>query len=282
MKTVKEVSEVTGISIRTLRYYDEIGLLKPTALTDANYRLYDQNALERLQQICFFRELEIPLADIKAMLESPNYDRKNALLTQKSLLEHKRNRLNGLIALITDVLNGENPLNFQSFTDEDIQKILDHSLALQADDTKKSIVEKYGSIEAFQTFLTKQMKESNFHVIKLYGSKDKAVEASMQAPFHQKEMQKICEENDTIFRLFAEARKTDNEALAMEAVAKFANASKRMFRLENARYLLLKVAEDYLQTKQCPELIDRTNEQYGNGITEYIGHAIRLYYGMGK
>lgn len=65
MKTVKDVSEITGVSIRTLRYYDEIGLLKPTELTEAGYRLYDNKALEKLQEIMFFRELDIPLIDIK-------------------------------------------------------------------------------------------------------------------------------------------------------------------------------------------------------------------------
>ena len=69
MKTVKEVSEITGLTIRTLRYYDEIGLLKPTQLTDAGYRLYDNRALEKLQEIMFFRELEVPLTDIKEMME---------------------------------------------------------------------------------------------------------------------------------------------------------------------------------------------------------------------
>ncbi len=65
MKTVKNVSELTGVSIRTLRYYDEIGLLKPTKLTKAGYRLYDDKALEKLWEIMFFRELDIPLIDIK-------------------------------------------------------------------------------------------------------------------------------------------------------------------------------------------------------------------------
>ena len=60
MKTVKDVSDITGISIRTLRYYDEIGLLKPTKLTESGYRLYNNKALEQLQEIMFFRELEIP------------------------------------------------------------------------------------------------------------------------------------------------------------------------------------------------------------------------------
>lgn len=69
MKTVKDVSDITGISIRTLRYYDEIGLLKPTKLTESGYRLYNNKALEQLQEIMFFRELEIPLMDIKKIME---------------------------------------------------------------------------------------------------------------------------------------------------------------------------------------------------------------------
>ena len=84
MKTVKEVSEITGVSIRTLRYYDEIGLLKPTQLTDAGYRLYDNEAIGRLQQIVFYRELEIPLVDIKDIMENPAYDRTCALAAQRS------------------------------------------------------------------------------------------------------------------------------------------------------------------------------------------------------
>ena len=97
MKTVKDVSEISGVSIRTLRYYDEIGLLKPTELSDAGYRLYDNKALERLREIMFFKELEIPLEDIKKIMDSPNYDKEQALLTQKNLLEQKRNQLNGII-----------------------------------------------------------------------------------------------------------------------------------------------------------------------------------------
>lgn len=87
MKTVKDVSDITGISIRTLRYYDEIGLLKPTKLTESGYRLYDNKALEQLQEIMFFRELEIPLMDIKKIMENPNYDKEQVLLAQKSFLE---------------------------------------------------------------------------------------------------------------------------------------------------------------------------------------------------
>ena len=124
MKTVKDVSEITGISIRTLRYYDEIGLLKPTKLTNSGYRLYDTRALERLQEIMFFRELEIPLIDIKKIMENPNYDKEQVLLAQKKLLERKRNRLNGIIELITDVMKGVNTMSFEAFSNDDIQKLL--------------------------------------------------------------------------------------------------------------------------------------------------------------
>ena len=81
MKTVKDVSEISRVSIRTLRYYDKIGLLKPTELSDAGYRLYDNKALERLREIMFFKELEIPLEDINKIMDSPNYDKEQALLT---------------------------------------------------------------------------------------------------------------------------------------------------------------------------------------------------------
>ena len=79
MKTVKEVSTLTGISVRTLHHYDEIGLLKPTKVTEAGYRLYGDTALERLQMILLFRELQFSLKDIKAMLDSPAFNREEAL-----------------------------------------------------------------------------------------------------------------------------------------------------------------------------------------------------------
>lgn len=79
MMTVHEVSKLAGVSIRTLQYYDKIGLLHPTGYTDAGYRLYDDADLERLQRILLFRELEFPLKDIKAIINSPDFDRSKAL-----------------------------------------------------------------------------------------------------------------------------------------------------------------------------------------------------------
>ena len=71
MKTVHEVSKISGVSVRALHHYDAIGLLKPTAVTEAGYRLYDDAAIARLQSILLFRELEFPLKSIKAIIEHP-------------------------------------------------------------------------------------------------------------------------------------------------------------------------------------------------------------------
>lgn len=75
MRTISQVAELTDISIRTLQYYDEIGLLKPSELTQSGYRLYDDEALQKLQQILFFRELDFKLKDIREIIEKPDFDR---------------------------------------------------------------------------------------------------------------------------------------------------------------------------------------------------------------
>ena len=86
MMTVKEVSKLTGVSVRTLQYYDKIGLMKPTEYTASGYRLYDDTALETLQQILLFKELEFPLKEIKEILTRPDFDRSKALEQQITLL----------------------------------------------------------------------------------------------------------------------------------------------------------------------------------------------------
>ena len=79
MMTVNEVSKLAGVSIRTMQYYDSIGLLKPAEYTESGYRLYDDTAMERLQQILLFRELEFPLKEIKEIVTRPDFDKEKAL-----------------------------------------------------------------------------------------------------------------------------------------------------------------------------------------------------------
>ena len=105
---IKEFAELTGVSVRTLHYYDEIGLLKPSHVDEQNgYRFYGETSLERMQEILFYRELDFPLKSIAEILASPNYDKQKALAEQKMLLTIKKNRLERLIAALEQAEKGE-------------------------------------------------------------------------------------------------------------------------------------------------------------------------------
>lgn len=123
MQTVNEVSKQTGVSVRTLHYYDAIDLLKPAKITKAGYRLYDDAALRRLQSILLFRELEFSLKDIKKILDSPDFDLKEALSQQIRLLELRRSHLDGLISFARNIQKkGENDMDFQVFDKTEINR----------------------------------------------------------------------------------------------------------------------------------------------------------------
>ncbi len=279
MKTVKDVSEITGVSIRTLRYYDEIGLLKPTELTEAGYRLYDNKALEKLQEIMFFRELEIPLADIKEMMENPDYDREQALSAQKTLLEHKRNRLNGIIELIADVTKGVNTMSFEAFNNEDVQKIIDHTLSCMSKESIDMQVEEYGSMEKFREHLSSGFANEQVvaDLLKWYGSKEKAMEAVMQATGDPGEIKEEQEENEKIYRRFMAAKENGDKELEHSAVEMLAENYKKMFALDNARNILLDLAKEYLRNGKLAEV---TDSQFGTGCSAYVAQAIQGYYGV--
>jgi len=125
MKTVKQISSLTGVSVRTLHHYDSIGLLKPTAVTEAGYRLYDDDALHRLRQILLYRELGFPLKDIQALLDAPEDVRREALDDHIRQLDARRQRLQDKISMaaimmVTEVKN----MDFQQF---DAKKMDDYS-----------------------------------------------------------------------------------------------------------------------------------------------------------
>lgn len=128
MKTVKQISRLAGISVRTLHYYDEINLLKPSQITDAGYRLYDDTALERLHSILLFRELKFELKEIKAILDSPGFDTQKALREQIKLLELQRNRLDKIIISARKILTkGAETMSFSAFDKTEIEKYSDEA-----------------------------------------------------------------------------------------------------------------------------------------------------------
>ena len=141
MMTVKEVSKLTGVSIRTLHYYDKIGLLHPSEVTDAGYRKYSESELARLQQILLFRELEFSLKDIRAILDSPGFDQKKALEQQIRLLNLKKEHLDSLILLAREIKStGGRKMDFKAFD------------TAQIDEYAKKAKEEWGKTAAYQEY----------------------------------------------------------------------------------------------------------------------------------
>ena len=141
MMTVNEVSKLTGISVRTLHYYDEIGLLHPAKVLDTGYRLYDDESLKRLQQIMLFRELEFPLKEIKKIIDNPNFETGRALENQIELLSLKRDHLENLIQHARELQKKEeSKMEFKAF---DKSKI---------DEYSKRAKEQWGETAAYKEF----------------------------------------------------------------------------------------------------------------------------------
>ena len=279
MKTVKDVSEIAGVSIRPLRYYADIGLLKPPELTEAGYRLYNDKALEKLQEIMFYGELEIPLSDIKIILENPFYDKKQALLAQKALLEQKRNRLNGIIELISDVVKGVNTMSFEAFSKEEIEAIVEHTLAHMSPEGKESQIKQFGSEEKYRAYLIQgfQNEKAVNDILRWYGSKEKVLEAILESDVETSNIEEQQNTNELIYQKFVKAKEQDDSVLAEEAVKELAELYKDMFKMDNSRNILLDLANEYVSFDKMKKV---TDEQYGEGAAEYIAKAIKRYYGI--
>ena len=145
MRTVNEVSKLTGVSIRTLHYYDEIALLSPTSITESGYRLYDDTALERLQHIMLFRELEFPLKDIKEIVNGSNFDRNKALEQQIQLLTLKKEHIENLITFARGIQGvGVKNMDFSAF---DAKKLDEYAAQAKAS---------WGKTEAYKEFEEKE------------------------------------------------------------------------------------------------------------------------------
>ncbi len=146
LMSVHEVATLTDITARTLHYYDEIGLLKPAKVTEAGYRMYDDAALGRLQNILLFRELEFPLKEIKAILDSPDFDPSEAIAQQIRLLELQYKHLGELIAFTREIQKkGAAAMNFDVFDKSEIEKY------------EEEVKAKWGNTKAYQEYRQKDI-----------------------------------------------------------------------------------------------------------------------------
>lgn len=156
MRTVTQVSKLTGISVRTLHYYDEIGLLKPTMSSESGYRLYDDEAMEKLEQVLYFREFDFPLKEIKEILSHPDYDRNAVFESQRKMIQIKRDRFNRMLENIDQILKGENTMNFDVFSKEEMEDIFHSMMEHMSKEQTESIQSKYGSMEEYENYFMNQ------------------------------------------------------------------------------------------------------------------------------
>ncbi len=151
MRTVNEVSKLTGASVRTLHHYDAIGLLKPTKVTEAGYRLYDDTALERLQNILLFRELQFPLKEIKTILDNTAFDPQEALEQQIHLLEMQQQHIQELIAFAREIQRkGVRQMKFDVFDNSEMEQY------------KEEAKKKWGETKAYQEFTQREQAGQGF------------------------------------------------------------------------------------------------------------------------
>ncbi len=283
MRTISQVAELTGISPRTLQYYDEIGLLKPSELTQSGYRLYDEGTLQKLQQILFFKELGFKLKEIKEILQKPDFDRIKAFKKQKELLLLKRNRINRLIQLLSRLEEGEQCMSFKEFDLSDYIKALEDFKNTSTDD----IIKHWGSVENFDMFIQK-IKDDEAEVAKLaikqFGSVEKYTEAMKHNLEHFSELMdnwqsQIPEEmraDDKFLKLAShkgEDVTSDSIQNLVKEIITYArgNAPSELIG-DDKQYCNMIIelySNDYLKTV--------TDTKYGAGSCDYIVEAFRSY-----
>jgi len=280
MRTVKELSDLTGISVRTLHYYDEIGLLAPTQKSDAGYRLYDDKALETLQQILFFREFDIPLKEIKAVMENPALDKNQILQMQRKMLAAKKERMERLIASIDRILKGDNAMDFKVFGKSELEDMYHSMTANMSEGQKAVFIEQYGSMEEWKkNFLEKASGEAaqkNFQkVVEWYGSKEKALETSRN-PQNPEIFSAYQNRLQTVLKKLSEKKGQNvNSFQVKELVGEYDFVTKQMFQLPDASPMVLELAASY---RTNPEIQAAQDIIYGKGATEFIGEAIEAFY----
>ena len=238
---ISEVAKLTGITVRTLHYYDEIGLLKPSEITEAGYRLYSREDLDILQQILFFRELDFPLSQIKEIMNNPNYDKEEALKKQKELLIQQRQRIEGLIKLIEKRIEGDNNMSFKEFDMNEIEE--------NKKKYAKEVKERWGTSKAYEE---SEKKTSSYNKEK-WGD--------------------INQETSEIFKGFAELRNSDpGSEEVQELVRRWQKyITDNFYTCTNE--ILSGLGLMYVEDERFKENLDKN----GEGTAKLMAEAIKIY-----
>ena len=279
MRTVKEISDLTGISVRTLHYYDEIGLLKPTEKSDAGYRLYDDKALETLQQILFFRAFDISLKEIKAVLDNPALDRNQILQVQRKMLVTKKERMERLIASIDDILKGENKMDFTIFTKTEVEEMFQTMLEHMPENMRNIAIKEFGSIEQWkkhymEVVSSEEMQKGYAKVVEWYGGKDKFLSAA-RTPVSKEVAESYNKRIEAILQKLIAKQNCDIDSFEVkELVGEYGFVMKQLAQIKEEKGFMMAQAQ-YYRNEQIKPMID---EKYGEGASDFFAQAIENYY----
>ena len=279
MRTVKEISDLTGISVRTLHYYDEIGLLKPTEKSDAGYRLYDDKALETLQQILFFREFDISLKEIKAILDNPALERNQILQVQRKMLVTKKERMERLIASIDDILKGENKMDFTIFTKTEVEEMFQTMLEHMPENMRNIAIKEFGSIEQWkkhymEVVSSEEMQKGYAKVVEWYGGKDKFLSVA-RTPVSKEVAESYNKRIEAILQKLIAKQNCDIDSFEVkELVGEYGFVMKQLAQIKEEKGFMMAQAQ-YYRNEQIKPMID---EKYGEGASDFFAQAIENYY----
>ena len=279
MRTVKEISDLTGISVRTLHYYDEIGLLKPTEKSDAGYRLYDDKALETLQQILFFREFDISLKEIKAVLDNPALERNQILQVQRKMLVTKKERMERLIASIDDILKGENKMDFTIFTKTEVEEMFQTMLEHMPENMRNIAIKEFGSIEQWkkhymEVVSSEEMQKGYAKVVEWYGGKDKYLSVA-RTPVSKEVAESYNKRIEAILQKLIAKQNCDIDSFEVkELVGEYGFVMKQLAQIKEEKGFMMAQAQ-YYRNEQIKPMID---EKYGEGASDFFAQAIENYY----
>ena len=279
MRTVKEISDLTGISVRTLHYYDEIGLLKPTEKSDAGYRLYDDKALETLQQILFFREFDISLKEIKAVLDNPALERNQILQVQRKMLVTKKERMERLIASIDDILKGENKMDFTIFTKTEVEEMFQTMLEHMPENMRNIAIKEFGSIEQWkkhymEVVSSEEMQKGYAKVVEWYGGKDKFLSVA-RTPVSKEVAESYNKRIEAILQKLIAKQNCDIDSFEVkELVGEYGFVMKQLAQIKVGEGFMMAQTQ-YYRNEQIKPMID---EKYGEGASDFFAQAIENYY----
>lgn len=279
MRTVKEISDLTGISVRTLHYYDEIGLLKPTEKSGAGYRLYDDKALETLQQILFFREFDIPLKEIKAVMDNPVLKRNQILQMQRKMLTAKKERMERLISSIDDILKGENKMDFAVFSKTEMEEMFQTMLEHMPVNMRDLAVREFGSIEEWkkhylEALSSEEMQKGYAKVVEWYGGKENFLSAANN-PVSKEVAESYNKRVEAVLQKLSAKKECDTASFEVkEVVGEYGFVMKQLSQIKSEKGLMLAQAQYYRNEKIKP-MID---ERYGEGASEFFAKAIEAFY----